>query len=845
MPPLTKRAKQAAKATKSSLVAKRKITEKATKGNSIVAERRQSTEESQAALQGSFLSLGSFSSVSITCLCDKCSDGNARRDGLITKGLFSAGNPLSKKAAKLTELRLHGVNPPEGMESKGTTAWANSEIKKLVDSAYYLTPGQGRATLAAAGQALFATALEPAAPAVAVATAAEVPEQRTPDGSLDGDDEDDDGAESPERFPYVAKQSKKKKSFSPEWRRLRESATPQEERELRRDRKARLVKESNARALVGRGIAVPPLRSVQYNREEETRLRMEVAREEERRRKVKAIKSILFAKAVYFDEYENANYMDKVMGTTLTEAEYRAVVENVYMASNVVVEEHCKEGRKLVDDVYNVLRRHAHGCWREYWPLFAHIDPSVRVLQTDTCWCTAGNSAPHGTTHTDDSLTGIPIEITHVSKQKDPEGKLAETGRAIMGFPSSSGAMDAAASAEQHERIASRWEGRRCFVCKDGDVKSKHVSGVRGCETWEETRCHCHCIKNARKSLQSKGMSGAPCPRGCGGEFCAHKHDHGTKACGNIPGARCSKAFANKAYARIYEVLRRAVFRYLPEWRAEGADLPNDIGSEERGALGRDATKWAAHQLYAMIHHFMGNHEHCDHGELPKDHPTFCCKAQIAYFAKVVESIVKKLPELLTPFGLLDINMTESDHAIYRRWRPKGRKSPAVFEFLGTNLGFLQTSQLAMGFWDGRPAAEKRQHTLHIIDVLNDVHKLGIEVSGEEVAHLHRDLESRIRRKELRSSERWQRVRKEYVAFRRTSQASQRQSSYMNGGSADALEADLVVDIPAANESDYLGGQFIGIHKDADGALEALDHEVAEVEDDDHEAAGVESDGEV
>ena len=97
MPPLTKRAKQAAKVTKAAVEAKRKITEKATKGNSIVAERRQSTEESQAALQGSFLSLGSFSIVSITCLCDKCSDGNARRDGFITKGLFSAGNPLSKK----------------------------------------------------------------------------------------------------------------------------------------------------------------------------------------------------------------------------------------------------------------------------------------------------------------------------------------------------------------------------------------------------------------------------------------------------------------------------------------------------------------------------------------------------------------------------------------------------------------------------------------------------------------------------------------------------------------------------------------------------------------------------
>ena len=36
----------------------------------------------------------------------------------------------------------------------------------------------------------------------------------------------------------------------------------------------------------------------------------------------------------------------------------------------------------------------------------------------------------------------------------------------------------------------------------------------------------------------------------------------------------------------------------------------------------------------------------------------------------------------------------------------------------------------------------------------------------------------------------------------------------------------------AANESGYLGGQFIGIHEDADGALEALDHEVVEVESD-------------
>ena len=148
--------------------------------------------------------------------------------------------------------------------------------------------------------------------------------------------------------------------------------------------------------------------------------------------------------------------------------------------------------------------------------------------------------------------------------------------------------MDAAASAEQLQRIASRWQ-RRCFVCKDGDVKAKPVWEVPGCETWAETRCHCHCIKNVRKGLQGKGMTGAPCPRGCGSEFCAGKHNHGNKACGNITGARCSKAFANKAYARIYEVLRRAVFRYRPEYQVEDAAMPNDVGSE-----GREVARLAA-----------------------------------------------------------------------------------------------------------------------------------------------------------------------------------------------------------------------------------------------------------
>jgi len=94
--PLTKEAKRNAKARQAAVEATREITENAIKGNLIAAERRQSTEDSQAALQGFFLSLGSFSRVSITCPCDKFSDEDSRRDGLITKGLLSSGNPLSK-----------------------------------------------------------------------------------------------------------------------------------------------------------------------------------------------------------------------------------------------------------------------------------------------------------------------------------------------------------------------------------------------------------------------------------------------------------------------------------------------------------------------------------------------------------------------------------------------------------------------------------------------------------------------------------------------------------------------------------------------------------------------------
>ena len=115
------------------------------------------------------------------------------------------------------------------------------------------------------------------------------------------------------------------------------------------------------------------------------------------------------------------------------------------------------------------------------------------------------------------------------------------------------------------------------------------------------------------------------------------------------------------------------------------------------------------------------------------------------------------------------------------------------------------------------------------------------------------NLAQRIKGREQRSSERWQRVRRAYVAYRRTSQASQAsQTAYQNGGTEATLAldnarsaAEAAVEAAARsrkeNEKQWLGGRAIGIHDEADANEAALGHEA---QFNDCDESGEESDGE-
>ena len=585
----------------------------------------------------------------------------------------------------------------------------------------------------------------------------------------------------------------------------------------------------------GTGRLYPHLREVE-RRSAERHQRMLTLQAAKREAVQTAVLSMLFGKASLYEDYGDCNYEARVDGSLLSRGEFESVVAAVYAASDVVLEEHFKKSREVVDSWYDSMHRQAAGSeYREYWPLGGHEDWLTRVMEIDAAWCTPGYTAPHAIITLLDRLTGCIVGACHVSKEVDTAG-LARPGRAILGHSKSSGDMDRAGSEEVLRDVAEHWPFRRLYVVKDGDVKGGHVREVEGCENYDEGGCHCHVAKNVRKGLTSKSMTGAPCPGGC------LDRDQPKQKCGSQKGARCTKGFANKFYARFYEVLRQAELMIFPELGVEHAPLPNDVGSPEREASRQKAIEWATQQLYAALKHFTGDHSHCDHGELPANHPTFKCRAQINVFSEEVTRLVKKLPLILTPFGLLDINRVESNHAVFRLFRPKGRKYSALYEFTAVNMGILNCSQLCLGFW-----GEKTQPIVRIVELLNERHGLTIELSEAQLAYLDLDLKVRIKGREKRSSEHWQQVRRAYVARKRTSQASQaNQCSYMGGGGEGARAADLALAAAAgaaaaANEIAWLGGRSIGILSEAEAQQAEAGHEE---QDEDANESGEESGGE-
>ena len=321
----------------------------------------------------------------------------------------------------------------------------------------------------------------------------------------------------------------------------------------------------------------------------------------------------------------------------------------------------------------------------------------------------------------------------------------------------------------------------RAVLVEDGDAKKRKWA----MEDWSIAKCKCHKGKNLPKSLK-KNMPGIPCTCRRGAP------------CTTQAGHRYSDTMARHAAARFHHIIRQAELMWLPEKRFTGLWEPllGLVGSPERETKRKEAITWARKEILAMTHHFAGNHDLCSHGALPANHPRLKCKDQIAYLAVVMEGLAGCVHEILSPFGALDINATESCHSVLRRYREKGLKWGAVPCFLGETFGFLHWQRLQLAFW-----GTKRNPWADFADVVNDELGLNVEISAAELAEMDAQLEASITAKEQRSAPEFRSQRAAYRArkggYAASSAAS---SSYQSGGSRVAVAADAV-----AAEEAFLG----------------------------------------
>ena len=741
------------------------------------------------------LDLKDLLSGNIGCLCPECGpDGRGGANGLISPEMLKAKGALSKKGPAVDELKHHGINFEATEEAPKLDAnWAKFTLTALMQKgAYYLSPimtaiGLGSATGSAA--AMDAEPAEPATTGACTETPVSSPAQKT------------------RRFASPAFE------FG--------SVTPMKDLETRMDRAGRKEESlldqtgSSVGLLFHNDVGKVGDIGVSDRRTQRTQDKLEAREKEKERQRIVAIRSALFANAVTYEMYKLVNWDDYVENKILDDKEHDDVMEVLYRASNVVLEDNMKRARDLSDLVHDKARRRAADYdSRSSWPCSANKDPNRKVLKVDTCWDTSGYVAPNAWCHVKDWLTGCTVAGVHVSKDKDVR-RIAEPGRCIMGFEHSSGDMDKHATIACFEYLTKAWPNITADVVKDGDVKGDHVLEIGGCGTWREFRCHCHLIKNLRKLLLGKMMTGAECPGNCGGDG---------RLCKNVKGWRFCIVIANKAYARVYDILGRAQLVAFPEWDEDfgSAELPiGVVDSEERKLMLAAAIAQAETELTSMVYHFIGECDKggCTHGELPENHPRFKCKGQLKAFIKIIDTFKKQLPMALSPYGLVHINDVESDHAVIRYKRQKGIKRSAHKQHLCVNLGQLHCQQLDLGKWGVHTA-----YIEEIIKVLEVTYGVHIPVPKRERERLDADYQGRLENWRRRQLPRWMEVRRLYVARRRMSQKDQiAKAAYKSGGGEASHEADS----RAANEKAFFGGKAIALHENYDEIEEAFGHEDA------------------
>jgi len=186
-------------------------------------------------------------------------------------------------------------------------------------------------------------------------------------------------------------------------------------------------------------------------------------------------------------------------------------------------------------------------------------------------------------------------------------------------------------------------------------------------------------------------------------------------------------------------------------------------GTPDREERRRRAIAWATTEVLHMALHFRGEHKACSHVDLPADHPAVRCEAQRRYLAEVLHSLSECMGDILTPFGAMDMNGTESLHAVLRRYRPKGEKWGAVQCFLGETLGFLHWQRLQLAFWQpGRP----RNPKVELARLMETELGIKVPLSIHDVAVMEASVEAAVIAKESRLHPSWKTRRAQRKAER-------------------------------------------------------------------------------
>ena len=368
-------------------------------------------------------------------------------------------------------------------------------------------------------------------------------------------------------------------------------------------------------------------------------------------------------------------------------------------------------------------------------------------------------------------------------------------GRFVHSFKEASGNMDAAGTAECLHWLLANTPGEfeDAVLVEDGD--GGKIRRWRPMPRLRVCKCTCHKGKNIPVCL-NKNMSKIACT-------CKHP---GSKSCVNIDGYRYKDAIGRKAAARFYKIVHDAEVQYIPELHNNEILTPEClVGTPEREARRLGAIEWAKTEVLHMALHFKGDHEGCSHGVLPDDHPAVRCKAQQAYLAQVLTSLAECMGDVLTPFGAMDINSTESLHAVLRKYRPKGEKWGAVQCFLGETLGLLHWQRLQLAFWQPGVPRNPKVELAELIQT-----ELGIRVPFHQadIEELEKDVEVALNAKEKRLLPSYKTRRAQYKAVKLGyASRSAATSSYQGGqigGAAAAPNAQVQAEI------DYLGAQDLG-----------------------------------